>query len=214
MFKHPFKTFFALFAAHAVIFLLYFLIKDGFAIWGALFVPADSLVSTQGEITLSQDTHFTYVSGGRGGGGTHSICHFKIRYTYQVQEKTYSSTHLNFQSRDIDCRKAYGYTQKYKFRSTVTVYYLPSFPRLAVLEPKNRLDLETYTYQYLALNGFLAVTEFFFIFFSGKKISSTSGKVQVSFIGKSQNRKRAHPKQTNPRYKGTQPKPHRRKANR
>ncbi|HNB54194.1 MAG TPA: DUF3592 domain-containing protein [Anaerolineales bacterium] len=206
--KQYLKTFFIYFAAHTLIFLLYFLIRDTAAIVGSFFISPHALLQTEGKITYSNRYTKTVLLGGRGSGhGT--TCHFVVAYTYTVQGNQYSSNRIHFLARDTLCNETVDYEAKYPRGKIVTLYYLKGFPRFSVLEPENRLTFSNYGYKVLTINLFFTFAEAYCFFMIGRKsYSSSGGKIQVSFAPIPNNQQRSRRKQSHPKQKAPRRKSH------
>lgn len=141
--KGKLRNFFLAITLPALGLALLLLLIDWFPLFGTLFTTPSSFAVTHGMITKSyfmRDLSFgtKYHAG-------YEICIEKIVYSYSIDGRNYYSERINFLSSDaFSCEEAQAYVKKYYEGRTVDVFYIPFFPRLSVLEPKNRLTIQTY----------------------------------------------------------------------
>ena len=95
---------------------------------GSYFVDSSSYAVTQGLVTTAD----TYRVGTRYG----TNIHYEITYIYVVDGRSYQSRQVTFASTgSSDAQFAQGYLNKYPAGTRVSVFYLPTEPGFAVLEP-------------------------------------------------------------------------------
>lgn len=107
----------------------------------SVFVPYRDLRTTPGTIVSSAVEYH---------GGKSSSYVYNIRYQYAAGGKWYQSSQITFSSwGGRDPAFAQSYVDRYPAGAPVTVYYLPSHPSFAVLEPAVTRD--TYFYFWFTL---------------------------------------------------------------
>ena len=113
-----------------------------------IFTDPSNYQTTNGTI-LTSTTNFE---------GTYGGWQFNITYEYHVGNKKYISSRVHYGYQGMADRSyAQGYVEKYPVNDPVIVYYNPSNPKSAVLEPKIKWMFLIYFYSLVFL---ITITSF------------------------------------------------------